>query len=138
MPDETPRPILVSLDVTPGPSATTVDVVLECDGRSFSGSVTRGATQTREASAEATAAALTSATEVPITVVGVRVFEVTGRRMCVTLVDVPAMEKFLAGSVVIEDGGEAEAAAKSVLHAVNRILTHGPLLEQVQERLGVA
>jgi hypothetical protein len=131
------RPHLSGVKVTLGSSTVTVDVMLEYDGRPFRGSVTRGVTETKEAAAEATSIALTNATEVPVTVVGVRVFEVTGRPMCVTLVDVPAIEKFLAGSVVIE-GDPAEAAVKSVLHAVNRILSHGTLRELVREQFGFA
>jgi len=132
------RPVLAAAELSVNDHSATAHVTLVFGERQVQGSARRPVWEPYEAVAAATAMAISTATEILITVTAASTVTLHDRNLCITLVDVPALSKTLAGSVVIEGTEGVKAAARSVLHAVNRVITDPALSTSLRNELGVA
>lgn len=117
------RPRLVSIEVDFDRTHAAAELVLEYEGSEVLGSAESPVRDPFEAAALATAVALAGCTGMVVDVTGVKTVWVSGHRVCTTLVSVPSLGVVAAGSVAVDEVSPFDAGAKSLLHAVNRLLT---------------
>lgn len=128
------RPILVAVDVTPGPEAVTASVILQIANTSVRADATRDPAGQEMAVAAATLRALTDATGLAMRPEAVDWMTLSDRELAVVLVEIPALGQSLAGAVVAYGRSDSESFARAALDAVNRIVENQRVLEELSSR----
>lgn len=130
------RPKLADLSSERGPDDVRMTVVLDFEGERVQGSAKRPAGAELECAAAATSLAITLGTEILVRVSGCSVVNVGDHRVCLTVVHIPALGGHIAGSVLFTDTATASrVAARSVLHATNRVISDPELAARLAGRI---
>ena len=117
-------------------NAVRATVALDFGERRVHGSATRPPELELECAAAGTALAIALGTEILVNVISTELVMVGAHRVCVTVVQLPGLGAYMSGSVVLDpDQDGPTVAAKSVLHATNRVITSPALVGRLVNRV---